>query len=160
VYPALKRSAYRVAYRCLWALSFVRRPRGHGVKALLVNDGEVLLVTHTYGPREWELPGGGVRWHEEPLGALCRELREELGVAVEAATLLSGSGGPGRFAAIGVSYFRVDVAERAVIRDAIEIAEVAWFDPHDLPHPLGWHATKALARHGEAIASPERRHTS
>ena len=159
VYNALKRKTYRVVYRWLWALSFVRRPRGRGVKALLVNDGDVLLVLHTYGPREWELPGGGARRGEDAFGALRRELREELAVEVADATLLSESGGPGRYAAVRVSYFRVDVDERAVARDTIEIAEVAWFDPRRLPDPLGWHAANALARHGEAIASPERQHT-
>jgi ADP-ribose pyrophosphatase YjhB (NUDIX family) len=154
MYRATMRQAYRAAYWVRWALAFVRKPRGRGVKALVVNAGEVLLVHHTYGPREWELPGGGARRREDAEAALRRELREELRVEVSEATLLGSSGGPGRYARTCVSYFRVDVPEREVVPDSIEIAEVAWFDPLSPPHPLGWHAARALARHGEAIASP------
>jgi 8-oxo-dGTP pyrophosphatase MutT (NUDIX family) len=154
MYRAAMRQGYRVAYRVLWALSFVRKPRGRGVKALLVNDGEVLLLMHTYGPREWELPGGGSRRREDLHDTLRRELREELGIEVDVATAIGTFGGPGRFSGIGVSYFRVELDDRDVLPDPIEIAQVAWFDPAAPPRPLGGHATRALSRHREAVASP------
>ncbi len=38
----------------------------------------------------WELPGGKVEDQEEPLDALLREIREELGVDIEVGALLAG----------------------------------------------------------------------
>jgi len=51
-----------------------------GVKALVINaEQEVLLVMHTY-VEGWHLPGGGVDPGETPTEAVLRELKEETGV--------------------------------------------------------------------------------
>lgn len=57
-----------------WA---IRRPLTLGVRALLVQDSQVLLVKHTYQD-SWYLPGGRVRKRETLEQAVRRELREEL----------------------------------------------------------------------------------
>jgi 8-oxo-dGTP diphosphatase len=41
------------------------------------SNARVLLVRHSYGRRNWELPGGGSLNGEDPLSAARRELREE-----------------------------------------------------------------------------------
>jgi 8-oxo-dGTP pyrophosphatase MutT (NUDIX family) len=151
---SVARLIWRIGYRALWVSSFVVTNRSHGAKCALFNDGQVLLVRHTYGPREWELPGGGLRRGEDPFSAIQRELREELGVEIETALALGVGNGVGRFAATEVSYFAADLPDRNVVADPVEIAEVAWWDPATPPAPLGLHAAAAIARHGEAIASP------
>jgi 8-oxo-dGTP pyrophosphatase MutT (NUDIX family) len=155
---ALERQAYRLAYWVLVALSFVRPPHGRGAKCLLTSDGAVLLVRHTYGPREWELPGGGSRRNEPAAATMRRELREEVGVEVGDDAVELGVGrGPGRHEGTRVSYFTASVPDRgAIVRDPVEIAEVAWFDPEQLPTALGDHARRALRLYKEAIASPPR----
>src|SRR5262245_25626560 len=56
---------------------------GVGVGAVLrVGDGRVLAALR-HSPPGWELPGGKVKPGESEPAALVRELREELGVAVE-----------------------------------------------------------------------------
>src|SRR5262245_42604116 len=51
-----------------------------GVKALIINAAdEVLLVEHTYIDG-WHLPGGGVSKGESPKEAVIREVREETGL--------------------------------------------------------------------------------
>jgi mutator protein MutT len=48
------------------------------VKAIIINDGRILLLKDLKG--KWELPGGRIDFGESPIEALNRELDEELGV--------------------------------------------------------------------------------
>ncbi|WGL61006.1 NUDIX domain-containing protein [Pigmentibacter sp. JX0631] len=52
----------------------------HGVRAVILNKkNEVLLVKHTY-TAGWHFPGGGVDKGESPRQAIVRELKEEVAV--------------------------------------------------------------------------------
>ena len=133
----LRRAAYRLAFRLLSVGALVRPPRGQGAKALLVCDDAVLLVRHTYGPRRWELPGGGVKRGEDPLTALRRELHEELGLEVTTATAIAAQYGPGRQRLQRTHVYRVEWPAREVRADPVEIAEARWCDPASPPTPLG-----------------------
>lgn len=148
------RQLYRAAYWALWAFALVAHPRGHGVKGLITNGGAVLFVRHTYGPYEWELPGGGQHRHERPDEAIARELREELGIEVTNPVALGAGNGPRQYRNNRVSFFTIELASRAVQPDPVEIAEVRWADPADPPRPLGWYAADALRRNGGAPAQP------
>ena len=56
------------------------------VAALIVKDDEILIcqrTEHQPHPLKWEFPGGKIETNEEPTGALCRELEEELGIKAE-----------------------------------------------------------------------------
>ena len=52
-----------------------------GVRMLLIQDGQVVLVRHSYQP-DWYFPGGGVNWGETPLAAAMREAHEEVGAQI------------------------------------------------------------------------------
>ncbi len=64
----------------------VTRPVTLGVRLLLVQDGSVLLVRHTYQPY-WFLVGGGVRRGETLEQAARREAAEEVGACLGALRL-------------------------------------------------------------------------
>ena len=147
IYAAL-RQVYRVGFWVLWARALVVHPHARGVKGLITNDGAVLFVRHTYGPREWELPGGGQHRHELPREALIRELREELGIEVSDPVELGTFHGPRQYSGNVVVYFGVELADREIRIDRVEIAEASWCDPAAPPLPLGWYAREVLRANG------------
>jgi 8-oxo-dGTP diphosphatase len=91
------------------------------VGAAIVRDGRVLSARRT-APSEtagrWEFPGGKVEPGEAPETALVREIREELGCAVEITGWLPGE---------------VPIGERHVLTIALA-ALVGWGDPDPHEH--------------------------
>jgi ADP-ribose pyrophosphatase YjhB (NUDIX family) len=72
-------------------LAYSRLTRGMtlGVRAMLLKDGQVVLVRHTY-VAGWFLPGGGVEVGESVGDALAREIAEEAGAALTGPAELFG----------------------------------------------------------------------
>ncbi len=84
--PIRERLTSRLAH-----LSFlIMRPMTLGVRAVVIDgDDSVLLVRHSY-VSGWHFPGGGVEVGETCMEALARELEEEASVALEGSPLLHG----------------------------------------------------------------------
>jgi ADP-ribose pyrophosphatase YjhB (NUDIX family) len=70
-------------------LAYSRFSRGMtlGVRAMLLKDGQIVLVKHGYVPG-WYLPGGGVEAGESFAEALAREVKEEAGAVLTGAAQL------------------------------------------------------------------------
>ena len=81
----LLRLIYRI-YRLQW---WVTRPLVVGVRIILVQEGQVLLVRHTY-QQHWYFPGGAVKRGETLVEAAKREALEESGVLLLEAPQLLG----------------------------------------------------------------------
>ncbi len=117
-----------------WRLT---KPCTVGVRGLVLNDaGEILLVRHSYGRRNWFLPGGGHRGSESPEEALVREMREETGLTVAVTGLIGVYFYTGGYKRDHIYLF----ACRAVTGDVRlmggEIADIGWFAPDALPENL------------------------
>ncbi len=69
---------HRFRQRAFLAYSRLARGMTLGVRAMLLKDGQVVLVRHTYVPG-WYFPGGGVEAGESFGEALAREMAEEAG---------------------------------------------------------------------------------
>jgi|GEM_PF-1338605 len=61
------------------------------VGGVIMSDDHVLLVKRAFPPKEgqWSLPAGFMEFGERQLDALAREVREEVGLEIFSATLLS-----------------------------------------------------------------------
>nr|WP_230976337.1 NUDIX domain-containing protein [Pseudothauera nasutitermitis] len=100
------------------------------------SDGQALLVRKR-GTRAFMQPGGKLEAGEQAADALCRELAEELGLAVEPAELAylgryveAAANEPGY--SVVAETFRL-VTDAPVAADA-EIEEVRWVDPRAADH--------------------------
>lgn len=117
------------ANRRLWWL----RGKTLGVRAIVHDRDNVLLVRHTYVPG-WYLPGGGVDPHETAEEAVRRELREEAGVEVLARPRLHGVFRNRAYSARDhVVCFVVSGFELRRRPADWEIAEIGFFPIADLP---------------------------
>ena len=128
--------------RAYW---FVARPISVGVLGIVLDDqGRILLVEQTYRSG-WYLPGGGVRKKEALDAALRRELREEVGVEPTEPPRLHGL--YWNFAESKSDYVTVFVVERWTRQPArsLEIANVAFFAPTDLPEDTSPAARRRIA---------------
>lgn len=99
----------------------------------LVRDekGRVLLVRHSYR-KGWALPGGALGWNEDPPETAVRELREEVGLAVDlVGEPLWYFDRSSRRVEV-VFWARAERPDEARIASP-EISEVSWFAPGELP---------------------------
>lgn len=142
---AVRRLGYRTAYRLLELIWLLRRPGKLGVKCLLVNHDRILLVRHTYGHRDWDLPGGGVKRGELPLSAARREMGEELGIVAGSWTPLGEVRGIVSHRRDTVHCFRVVLPTSELAVDLGELAAAAWFAPSEIPSDLGPYVRPILA---------------
>jgi ADP-ribose pyrophosphatase YjhB (NUDIX family) len=76
--------------RAMHVVFLLQRPMTLGVRGIVVDDEDrVLLVRHSYVPG-WHFPGGGVERGEDVLTSLKRELQEEANVVLTGAPSLHG----------------------------------------------------------------------
>jgi ADP-ribose pyrophosphatase YjhB (NUDIX family) len=130
-----------MAFLLKWAWDTITQPIQLGVRIILIQEGKVLLVRHTY-MGGWHFPGGSINRWESPLEAAAREAQEEAGVELlEQPTLLTiftsyGGGKSDHVAHYLCRNFRIGRAT-----DRWEIAEVKLFPVEDLPPqlPETWH---------------------
>jgi ADP-ribose pyrophosphatase YjhB (NUDIX family) len=132
----LGRLAYRFAYAGLLVWSHVFRPHTRGVKCIVCAGDEVLLVRHSYGSGDWDLPGGFVRRGEAYADAARRELAEELGA--RGATSFEDLGEVvqrlhGR--SDTMHGIRVELPLRDVSPQSFELRDARWFRRDALPAP-------------------------
>ncbi len=83
----IRRVVMTLAYRMAVQWWRIRRPVTVGVRVMLIRDGQVMLVKHTYQD-QWYFPGGGLKRSESVESAARREAAEEVGATVEEMALV------------------------------------------------------------------------
>lgn len=72
---------YALVHRLRLLYFIVKKTTIQGVRLVaLTADNQVVLVRHTYGSRDWMLPGGGIDPAEGAEASGLRELSEEIGM--------------------------------------------------------------------------------
>ena len=108
-----------------------------GAAAFIVNEaGRVLLVKHTYGHLNWELPGGGGEIGESPVETAVREVKEETGLAVVAQHITGSYYTPENEMFHFV--FRCSRIETEALPtpDRAEVSECGYWPVNALPRPI------------------------
>jgi ADP-ribose pyrophosphatase YjhB (NUDIX family) len=113
----------------------------HRVGVALIYDGKIVLVKNWLARNTWRLPGGGMKKNERPTEAAAREIREELGLEIDADKLVLVTSGNLKADRLGYEYtvFAYLLSEKPLIRKArFEITEWGIFDsvPSDLQDGL------------------------
>lgn len=92
-------------------------------------DGRVLLLNHLLRPRSgWGLPGGFIKFGEQPSDAFARELKEETGLEIGEVKLLRTR----TFKRHVEILFTAKALGSASVLSR-EIIELAWFEPDRIP---------------------------
>jgi len=112
--------------------------KGVSAGAIVLNSaGEVLLVHHTYGVLNWEVPGGAGEPGETPVETAVREVYEETGLRVHAVRATGWYYDPG-IDKLG-TVFLCEVEEGSELNpvpDGDEISECKFWPADSLPRPI------------------------
>jgi len=102
--------------------------------AIFDDEGRVLLLEHVFRPDSgWGLPGGFMSGGEQPEAGVRREIREEIGIELEAVELLFARS-LGRLRQVEI-YFRARAVGIPEPR-SFEIKRAEWFKLNALPPDL------------------------
>jgi 8-oxo-dGTP pyrophosphatase MutT (NUDIX family) len=141
----VRRLGYRIAHRVLRSWWFIVRPQVRGVKCALTDGDSVLLVRHTYGHTEWDLPGGGVKRGEDPAVAARREMEEELGVQIENMRPVGHVKLRAYRAHDRIDCFHAEIGPVELRIDEGELEVASWFPRDRLPREVSRYVSAILA---------------
>lgn len=125
-----------------------------GVGAVIVQDGQVLIVKRKYDPLagQWSLPGGGVELGETLEDSIVREMLEETGLDIEVGPVVEvfdritrDDAGEVQYHFVLVDYLCWPVGGE--LRASSDVADARFVDPADLPqYKLTAKASDVIAR--------------
>jgi len=122
----------RVLYWAGWpGIHLILRSSERTRVILLSDDKRCLVVRQWLGDGAWKLPGGGISRGEKPVMAAVRELREELGVHIDARSLtfIQGTDINEHGHVYGAQLFGAYLGtNQPLTLRSWELAEAAWID--------------------------------
>ena len=124
---------YKLIGRGMALYNRIMKPTTRGVRAIVVNaQNEILLVEHQLDGL-WYLPGGGLGKNEDEATGLLRELKEELNLkALEAPEVFSTYQNNREYKKDTISIFVIKNFEMAFKKN-LEIKKMGFFNAETLP---------------------------
>lgn len=123
--------------------------RGISVDALVIKDGQILLIRRGAEPDKgkWATPGGYIGWDESASEAVIREVKEETGLSVTKTTFLTASSSPQRHPKQVITLAYLVAVDDTPLKNGDDAEEARWFPLEALPTPLAFdhEATISLA---------------
>ena len=124
-----------------------------GAAGIIVNEqGHILLVKHSYGKYNWEIPGGLSEPFESAEQTVIREIAEETGLIASVEKLTGVYYEEKHDMHHFVFICQVDQSQIASA-DQQEVTQCAYFDINDLPRPI---SDFTIIRIQDAINSPNK----
>ncbi|POF29836.1 NUDIX domain-containing protein [Roseibium marinum] len=144
--------------RLVQGINLVRNPVTLGVRVIVEDEGNrILLIRHSY-VTGWYLPGGGVDRGETMEEAACREVQEEAGIAPAGRPVLLNiylnEEATGRDH-VGLFHLQDWIQHTGFLQPNAEVLEAAFFAPEQLPEDVSGATARRLAefRAGEFLSS-------
>lgn len=104
------------------------RPVHTGVKIVINCQDKILFVQHSYGRKEWSLPGGGVKKGEKLEDTAKREVREEVGIQLDTVIEKGSFLYEGEGKRVTIFVFTGEVEDLYYKIDNFEIQNASWED--------------------------------
>ena len=156
---AMKRAFIILLYKIAYQLNRIRRmalrPLVLGVKIMLIRDGQIMLVRHTYQPG-WFIPGGGVKRGETLEDAARREAWEELGATLDEVKLFNIYSNIRTYKNEHIAVFICD-SFTLTHKPDYEIAEATFFPISDPPPGTDRGSRQRLQEYGQTTPTNEAR---
>lgn len=138
------RNFYRIANPIRKLYWLVTKTKTRGVKCLIKNGEKFLLIRNSYGSGRWTIPGGGFKGQETEVEAVCREVKEEVGIFIKDPILLGVYEHHKEGRNDKISCFLKEIRDNKYKIDPIEISEANWFLPGEIPNIHSFALDKAL----------------
>lgn len=112
---------------------FIFRPKTFGVKCIVENNGEIVMIKNSYGNyKNWMFPGGGIDKNETAEEATKREVFEEVGLVVQNLIRIGEYTSAKEHKRDTVIVFVGQSINRNIKIDPNEISEAQWFKINNL----------------------------
>jgi len=132
----LKSYIYKIGYPLMRVYWYIIRPETAGVRCVIVRDGKVLLVRHTYGSLFLTVVGGGIKKNETPKEAVIREVCEEVGLELTGINLVGIVQHDKEYKRDTIHVFLAKAMSTELRIDNSEIAEADWYSLDEIPSTI------------------------
>ena len=154
LYDRIARAFLKLAYKSIMFLWFFTKPTIYGVFIAIWYQEKLLIIKNSYR-KNYTIPCGGVKHHEDLAGAAVRELYEEVGIKVDEHQLKFVGTHTATYKNIRDigSFFEIEMTELPEVK--VDNREVIWarFMPLDQVTALNLNPTvKAWLDHRMSIA--------